>query len=102
MKLQLLSVFMMLPYLVSAQINISKSDQVYLNKIQYESASKTISHTDSRFHVINGTPYISVLAKVNTSFSPNDLPSNFILGSQIGAIITLKIPASSNFANSKP
>ncbi|MFT6324839.1 MAG: subtilisin family serine protease, partial [Halieaceae bacterium] len=93
MKLNLSLILVFASSLCFAQPQLNAIDLQLIENIQKPNSKLAKSEsTPISLITISGIQYISTLAKVNNRFKASDLPPSVILGSQIGDIITLKIP----------
>lgn len=93
MKFQIFTILMAMQAFAFGQVKIANGDLHFLQEIQNGGYSKSNDgESQHKFVMINNMPYLSTLATVNATFKETDLPDNFIVGSRIHHIITLKIP----------
>ena len=93
MKLRLIVILLAFQGLLIAQPQIGNVDLQLFKELK-EKSFKTIGiiETKASTIVINGSQYVSTIAKVTSGFRSDELPAGVIMGSRIGNIITLKIP----------
>ena len=93
MKYHFFIVLFALPSLVMAQPKISSQDIQTFNEFKSVQNLRSVDNQPKSLTItIQGQSYVSTIATVNSAFNPKDLPEAIILGSQIGRIVTLKIP----------
>jgi subtilisin family serine protease len=77
-----------------AQVSISSGDLQVIKELKVTVQGRQVSLDQEKYSIYNisGKSYLSTVALISESFSEDDLPNGIILGSQIGQIVTLKIP----------
>ena len=97
MKYCYLLFFSVCSSLLSAQVQMPGMTQQALQELNVgmrRSEKPDMKHIRANYPVypIQGKDYLSMVAKVENGFEETDLPNDVIMGTQIGQVVTLKVP----------